>query len=104
MTYFLEKTFMTTTQWQYLEKRSHPWRKQLYIKGKRLKAFDVWMDMIVNKETPVEAAENWDLPLDAVMEAIKYCQTHQELLKKEAQKERCYLEERGIPLGTQVTY
>ena len=95
---------MTTTQWQYLEKRPHLWRKQLYFKGKRLKAFDVWMDMMVNKETPEEAAENWDLSLDAVMEAIEYCQTHQELLNQEAEEERRYLEERGISLEPKVTH
>ena len=95
---------MTTTQWQYLEKRPHRWRKQLYFKGKRLKAFDVWMDMMVNRETPEEAAENWDLPLDAVMEAIEYCKTNQELLRKEAEQERRYLEERGISLEPKVIY
>ena len=42
----------TKTQWQYLEKRPHPWRKQLYFTGKKLKAFDVWMDMVVNREDP----------------------------------------------------
>jgi uncharacterized protein (DUF433 family) len=93
---------MTTTQWQYLESRPHSWRQQLYFKGKRLKAFDVWMDMIVNKETPEEAAENWDLPLNAIREAIEYCQTHQELLKREAEEERRYLEERGISLEPRV--
>ena len=95
---------MTTTQWQYLEKRLHPWRQQLYFKGKKLKAFDVWMDMMVNKDTPQEAAENWDLSLDAVMEAIEYCQTHQELLNQEAEEERLYLEERGISLEPKVTH
>lgn len=90
-------------QWQYLEKRPHPWRQQLSFKGKRLKAFDVWMDMTVNGETPEEAAENWDLPLEAVREAIEYCQTHQELLRQESEKERRYLEERGIPLEPKVT-
>jgi hypothetical protein len=90
---------MSTTRWQYLEKHPYSWRKQLYFKGKRLKAFDVWMDMIVNKETPEEAAENWDLPLNAVIEAIEYCQTHEGLLKKEAEHELYYLEERGISLG-----
>ncbi len=99
-----EKIFMTLTRWQYLEKRPHPWRQQLYFKGKKLKAFDVWMDMMVNRETPQQAAENWDLPKDAVMEAIEYCQTHQELLRKEAELERRHLEERGISLGNQVTY
>ena len=95
---------MSTTQWQYLEKRPNSWRQQLYFKGKRLKAFDVWMDMMVNKDTPQEAAENWDLSLDAVMEAIEYCQTHQELLNQEAEEERLYLEERGISLEPKVTH
>ena len=95
---------MTTTQWQYLESRPDSWRQQLYFKGKRLKAFDVWMDMMVNRETPQEAAENWDLPLDAVMEAIEYCKTNQELLRKEAEQERRYLEERGISLEPKVIY
>ena len=60
--------------------------------------------MMVNRETPQEAAENWDLPLDAVMEAIEYCKTNQELLREEAEQERRYLEERGISLEPKVIY
>ncbi len=86
------------TQWQYLEERPHPWRKQLDFKGKRLKAFDVWMTMLVEKMSPEEMAEDWDLPLAAVEEAIQYCQTHQDLLKQEAEAERRYLEAAGISL------
>jgi len=84
---------MTTnshTQWQYLEQRSSSWRKQLYLKGKKLTAFTVWSDMLVNEMTPEEVAESKELPLAAVMEAIEYCQTHQELLRKEAEAERRY--------------
>ncbi|GFE72199.1 hypothetical protein [Chroococcus sp. FPU101] len=88
----------TQTQWQYLEKRPHPWRQQLYIKGTRIKASVIYSDMIVNHETPSEAAFNWDLPIEAVKEAIKYCETHQDLLKREALEERRYLEDRGILL------
>jgi hypothetical protein len=88
----------TQTQWQYLEKRPHPWQQQLYLKGRKLKAFTVWMDMIVNELTPLEVAENKELPLAAVLEAIEYCETHQELLKREAQEERRRLEEKGISL------
>jgi uncharacterized protein (DUF433 family) len=86
------------TQWQYLEPRPSSWRKQLYFKGKRLKAFDVWMTMLVEEMSPEETALDWDLPLAAVEEAIQYCQTHQDLLKQEAEAERRYLEERGIDL------
>lgn len=94
----------TQTQWQYLEKRPHPWREQLYFKGRKLKAFGVWMDMIVNQETPEEAAFNWDLPLEAVLEAIEYCETHRELLKREAEEERRRLEEKGINFEPKVTH
>ncbi|MDJ0717877.1 MAG: hypothetical protein QNJ54_27265 [Prochloraceae cyanobacterium] len=93
-----------TTQWQYLEQRPHPWRKQLYIKGKRLKAFTVWMDMLVNNLTPQEVAENKDIPLEAVMEALEYCQNNSELLKAEAIEVRRRLEEKGYNLEPQVTH
>jgi hypothetical protein len=54
--------------------------------------------MIVNELTPEEVAENKELPLAAVYEAIEYCQSNQELLKREAQEERRRLEEKGITL------
>jgi hypothetical protein len=92
------------TTWQYLESRSDSWRKQLYIKGRKLTAFTVWSDMIANDETLTEAAFNWDLSTEEVTEAIEYCETHQELLIAEAEEERRYLEERGVVLEPKVTY
>jgi uncharacterized protein (DUF433 family) len=91
------------TQWQYLEQRPDGWRKQLYFKGKKLKAFDVWMTMLVEKMSPEETAEDWDLPLASIEEAIQYCQTHQDLLKREAEEERRYLEAAGISLEPKIT-
>ncbi len=88
----------TKTEWQYLEPRPDSWRQQLYIKGRRLKAFTVWSDMVVNELSPEEVADNKDIPLAAVHEAIRYCQDNQALLEQEAQFERRYLEEQGISL------
>ncbi|MEY2831023.1 MAG: hypothetical protein RLZZ574_281 [Cyanobacteriota bacterium] len=90
------------TQWQYLEQRPHPWRQQLYIKGKKLRAFTVWMDMLVNELTPQDVAENKELPLAAVYEAILYCQSNQELLEKEAEEERRRLEAKGISFEPRI--
>jgi hypothetical protein len=39
-----------------------------------------------------------------VLEAIEYCQTHQELLQQEADAERRYLEARGVALEPKVTH
>jgi uncharacterized protein (DUF433 family) len=85
--------------WQFLVSRPHPWRKQLYIKGRKLLAATLWQDMIANHMTPEQAAENWDLPLAAIQEATHYCEFHQDLLKIEAEEERYRLEERGVFLG-----
>lgn len=38
--------------------------------------------------TPEEVADSKELPLAAVLEAIEYCQTDQELLQQEADAER----------------
>ncbi len=54
------------TQWQYLEPRPSSWRQQLYMKGRKLTAFTVWSDMIVNEMTPEEVADSKDLPIAAV--------------------------------------
>lgn len=81
------------TQWQYLEKRPHPWREQLYIKGKRIKASVIYSDMIVNEMTPQEVADDWELPLAAIEEVIEYCSTHRQILKQEAEEGLRRLEE-----------
>jgi uncharacterized protein (DUF433 family) len=84
--------------WQYLVARPHSWRKQLYIKGRKLLASTVWQDMIANQMSPEQAAENWDLPISAIYEVISYCESHQELLKLEAEEEHHRLEAKGVSL------
>ncbi|MBE9044584.1 hypothetical protein IQ255_09230 [Pleurocapsales cyanobacterium LEGE 10410] len=91
------------TQWQYLESRPHPWRKQLYIKGKRIKASVIYSDIIVNNDTLSEASENWDLLLAAIEEIIEYCQSHQKLLEQEAAEERRIVLE-GVTIEPSVTH
>lgn len=85
-------------EWTYLITRSHPWRRQLYIKGRRLLASTVWGDMIANGMSPQEAAEDRDLPLEAVLEAVKYCEQNRELIALEAQEERQRLVAAGVRL------
>jgi hypothetical protein len=84
--------------WQYLVSRPHPWRKQLYIKGRKLLASTVWQDTIANQMSLEQAAENWDLPLSAIYEVVQYCESHSELLKLEADEERYRLEIKGVAI------
>ncbi|MEM1293504.1 MAG: hypothetical protein AAF329_26600 [Cyanobacteria bacterium P01_A01_bin.17] len=82
--------------WQFLVSRPHPWRQQLAVKGRRLLAATIWRDLVANALTLEQAADNWDLPLAAIQEAIHYCETHQDLLKLEAEEEQHRLQERGV--------
>jgi hypothetical protein len=85
-------------QWKYLVERPHPWRRQLYVKGRRLLASTVWQDMLANELSLDGTAENFSLPVDAVVEIVRYCETNQELLKMEADEERRRLEEKGVTI------
>lgn len=89
-------------QWSFLVQRPHPWRRQLFIKGTRLAAATVWADVVANDQTVEQAAAEWDLPLDAVREAIRYCEQHRDLLAMEAREERQQAAAAGVqfaPVG-----
>ena len=79
--------------WRYLTVRPHSWNRQLYVKGRRLTAANVWYDMLANGRSPQETAENWELPLDAVQEIVRYCESDRELIGMEADEEKHILEE-----------
>ena len=87
---------------QYLVSRPHPWRRQLYVKGRRMLANTVWQDMQLNNLSPEAAAENFALPIAAIHEIIRYCEANQELIKMEADEERYRLEQRGIDVESQT--
>lgn len=87
-----------TRVWQFLESRPDSWRQQLFIKGRKLRAFNVWSDIIANDMTPEESAQDWGLPVAAVQEAIKYCEANQDLLRAEAEVERKSLSQQGVSL------
>lgn len=89
----LEKAIPT---WTYLVEHAHPWKKQLFVKGRKLAASAVWTTMIANQLSEEEAAHNWDLPVDAVQEIIRYCESNRVLLEMEAEEELRRLEEQGV--------
>ena len=49
--------------WVYLTERPHPWRRQLWIKGRKLMASTIWNEIYANGMTDEEAAEDRDLPI-----------------------------------------
>ena len=86
------------SRWQYLVARPHRWRRQLSIKGRNMTVGQLVSTVRANKYTPEQAANNLDLPVDAVREALAYYEENRELIQLEAAEERRRIAERGYPL------
>jgi uncharacterized protein (DUF433 family) len=68
----------------YLVARPHAWRKQLAFKGRRLTVGHFLGRMRAEQWTPEEAAAQFELPVDAVYEALEYGERHRSLIDAEA--------------------
>lgn len=86
------------SQWRYLVERPHPWRRQLCVKGRNMTAAQLVSAMNANGLSAAAAAEDFELPLEAINEAVLYCGAEAELLRLEADEERRRLMERGYRL------
>src|SRR5262249_24060996 len=58
--------------WRHLAIRPHRWRRQLFVSGRNLTVGHLVMAMRANRQTPEQAAEELDLPVEAVREALCY--------------------------------
>src|SRR2546423_16267 len=74
--------------WRFLVRRDHPWRKQLYIKGRNLTARQLVGSIKANQWDDQKAAENYQVPIEAIAEALTYVEKNMELLTTEAEIER----------------
>ncbi len=88
--------------WQYLVRRQHPWRKQLYIKGRNMTARQLVGSMKANQLDEEAAAADNRVPVEAVREALAYVESNRELLETEAEIERLMLSAPGRTLPKQV--
>ena len=85
-------------EWKYLVSRPHAWRRQLYIKGRKMLASTVWRETQINRLSPEEASYNWDLPLAVLDEITRYCEANRDLLAMESDEERRFLLAEGVEL------
>jgi uncharacterized protein (DUF433 family) len=73
--------------YHYLEARPHRWRTQLRIKGRNMTVWHLIGARRAAGYTKEQTAENYDLPLEAVEEAIEYYQEHRALIEAEVEEE-----------------
>jgi uncharacterized protein (DUF433 family) len=88
----------TLREWKYLERRPGSSYEQLCIKGKRIWAWTLYCEFMNEKEprTPQELADDWDVPLEAVQEAIAYCESDAPELQEDRRKDELLADAIGM--------
>jgi len=84
-------------QWKYLERRPGSSYQMLCIKGKRIWAWTLYCEFMNEREprTPEQIAEDWNLSLEEVQEAIAYCQTDPPEIHEDLRRDQLLSEARG---------
>lgn len=84
--------------YEHLVARPHPWRRQLVLKGRNMTVGQLVATMRADALTPEAAAEDLDLPIAQVREALAYYQAHADLVDAELREDAHRLREKGYPV------
>jgi len=88
----------TNTTWKHLAANPKSAYTQLFIRGTRIRARVLYGLYMSDEEpmTPEEIAAEFSLPLEAVQEAIAYCQSDPPEIKKDFEREELLMEACGM--------
>jgi len=94
-------TTKTEPEYQYLEPRPGSNYRQLFLKGRRIRAAVV--DEVIHgpdPRTPEEFAQDYEIPLEVVLEALDYVARNRPLIEQERDREAANLRARGFERPT----
>jgi uncharacterized protein (DUF433 family) len=84
-------------EYQHLEARPGSNYRQLWLKGRRIRAAVVWENVHgPDPRTPEEFASDFGVPLDAVLEALDYVERNRSLIEAERDREAARLRALGL--------
>src|SRR5436305_153706 len=84
----------SASNYKYLEPRTGTRFQQLFVKGKKYSAEMLYRETVgEDPRTPEEVAHDFDVPLEAVLEAIDYSTRNVDLLNRERAEELARIEE-----------
>ena len=86
---------METVAYKYLESRAHPWRRQLWLRGRNITVGQLVATMRANHLNPEQASADLSLPIAQIAEALLYYAEHRELVDRELREDRKRLAARG---------
>src|SRR5262245_34270981 len=86
-----------TKEYRFLEPRPCSNYRQLFIKGRRIRAEIIYRQTVgEDPRTPEQVAEDYEIPLEAVQEAIDYCLYNEPMLREERDRELAEIRARGL--------
>src|SRR5438105_1621983 len=91
----------TDTKWKYLAPRPGSSYRQLFVMGRGLMARTLYGQSVPSFDTgefrtPEELAEDYGLPLEAVREAIAYCESNPPEIAADFRREERLIEAHGM--------
>jgi len=91
-------TPQTDTPWKYLAPNPKSVYKQLFVKGTRIRARVLYGLFMSEEEprTPEQIAADYALPIEAVREAIAYCQSNPPEIEDDFRREEALMATAGM--------
>jgi uncharacterized protein (DUF433 family) len=87
----------TTPHWKYLVRKPKSVYKQLFIKDRWVAARTLYGQYVgEGARTAEELAEDYNLPLEAVREAIAYCESNPPEIREDWEREEALMEASGM--------
>jgi uncharacterized protein (DUF433 family) len=88
----------STNRWKYLASDPKPSYRQLFVKGRRIRATTLYDATGYHDQpmTPEEVADAYVLPLEAVHEAIAYCESNPPQIEEDYRREAALMEATGM--------
>src|ERR1051326_348343 len=78
----------TSTHWKYLARKPRSAYKQLFVKDRWIAARTLYGQSLgEDARTPEVLAKDYDLPLEAIQEAIAYCESNPPEIREDWQRE-----------------
>jgi hypothetical protein len=88
--------------WKHLVARRHPWRKQLFLKGRNMTVRQLVGTVKANHFSEEQAAKDLGLPVEAIHEAFAYFEANPEVIELDAAYERYLRKVRGVGRGPEA--
>jgi uncharacterized protein (DUF433 family) len=87
----------TTSSYKYLARKPKSAYKQLFVKDRWVAARTLYGQSVgEDARTPEQLAEDFQLPLEAVREAIAYCQSNPPEIREDWEREEALMEAAGM--------